>query len=167
MLEQLKALNQTKRALNADELNVRLAVTAVDFKTADYILSYTTVLPLIGNIFAAFLCLGCSAAFHLMSVKSKKLNEILARLDYGGISGLILGTIYAVLHYSFACDEVFMVRMIFTGISLAGAVACFVATFMKSCDSPKFRPVRAGMFVGLGVSTVSVFVYLGVWTNDY
>lgn len=167
MLEQLKALNLTNQALTADELNERLAVTAADFKSADYILSYTTVLPLIGNIFVAFLCLGCSAAFHLMCVKSKKLNEILSRLDYGGITCLIFGTSYAMLHYSFACDEVFMVRMIFTGILLAGAVVCFFVTFIKLFDSPKFRPVRAGMFVGLGVSTTCVFVYLGVWTNDY
>jgi adiponectin receptor len=144
-----------------------LLITATGFQSADYILSYTTVLPLVGNIFAAFLCLGCSAAFHLMSVKSKKLNEILSRLDYGGITGLIFGTIYAVLHYSFACDEVFYIRMIFTGILLAGAVACFSATFIKIFDSPKYRPVRAGMFVGLGVSTVAVFVYLGVWKNEY
>ena len=43
----------------------------------------------------------------------------------------------------------------------------FSATFIKIFDSPKYRPVRAGMFVGLGVSTVAVFVYLGVWKNEY
>ena len=55
-------------------------------------------------------------------------------MDYGGISGLVFGTVYAVLHYSFACDEVFYIRMIFVGIMLALAIACFFVTFVKIFD---------------------------------
>jgi predicted membrane channel-forming protein YqfA (hemolysin III family) len=36
-------------------------------------------------------CLGCSAVFHLLNVKSPEWNSVLARLDYGGISFTIFG----------------------------------------------------------------------------
>lgn len=148
-------------------MNNYLREYAADFKSPDYILSYTSILPLLGNIVAAFFCLGCSATFHLLSVKSVYLNKILARLDYGGISFLILGTVYAILHYSFACDEVFIPYIAFTSVMIFGTALCFFVTLVPSCDTPKFRPVRAGMFIGVGLSTISVFVYIGCWQNEY
>jgi len=83
-------------------------------------------------------------------------------MDYGGITGLVFGTMYAVFHYCFACNEVFYIRMICVGIMLVGSIACFSVTFIKVFDSPKYRPVRAGMFIGLGVSTVVFVTYIGV-----
>ena len=54
-------------------------------------------------MFAAVFCLGCSALFHLVYVKSPKFQSIFSRLDYGGISMLILGSVIPIIYYSFAC----------------------------------------------------------------
>ena len=50
--------------------------------------------------------MSCSAIYHLAFVKNEKTQKVLARLDYGGISILIFGTSFPVLHYGVACDQV-------------------------------------------------------------
>lgn len=146
-----------------DELLVK---AAPNFRDTDYILSHITVWPIVGNIFAAVFCLSCSAVYHLLHVKSTNVSTVLARLDYGGISVLIIGTVYAVIHYSFACDEVFTKRLTW-GVGLGIACAtCFVLTLIPDCDTAKCRPAKGFMFIACGLSTVGVFVHLG-YSNEY
>jgi predicted membrane channel-forming protein YqfA (hemolysin III family) len=85
-------------------LNNQLKIVAPNFKDADSILSYITIIPLMINLASAAFCLGCSAAFHLFYVKSPIFLNVLARLDYGGISVLIFGSALPIMYYSFACD---------------------------------------------------------------
>ena len=123
-------------------------------------------MPLIGNLFSACFCLGCSATYHLMQVKSVGLSTILARLDYGGISVLIMGTIYSVIHYAFACDESYNWYLGFTiGMSM-GTCFCFICTLVPDCDKAKCRPAKGTMFIAMGLATASVLGTLGV-PNEY
>ena len=67
-------------------------------------MNHISIMPLIANILSACFCLGCSAAFHLLFVQSQKILQVLSRLDYGGISVLIFGSIVPIVCYSFACQ---------------------------------------------------------------
>lgn len=61
--------------------------------------------PLFVFLFGAVSCLSMSAYFHLFWVQSKEISEILARLDYAGISLLIAGSCFPLYYYSFFCDH--------------------------------------------------------------
>ena len=90
-----------------DYLNEIEAIVAPDFLEADQILNEVPIWPLAINVFSACFCMGCSALYHLMFVKNRKVSEALARLDYGGISILIFGTSFPILYYAMACDQIY------------------------------------------------------------
>ena len=144
-----------------------MAIVAPGFQTGDQILNYITIYPLIFNIIAAFFCLGCSAAFHLLYVKSETVSKILSRLDYGGISILILGSAFPIIFYSFACQPAHLMRWIWLGYMSMATLGCFVASLVPKFDSPKFRPVRGGMFLITGLSTILIFVSILGFKTEY
>lgn len=131
------------------------------------ILSYVTIAPLLVNLASAVFCLGCSATFHLYAVKSQKINNILSRLDYGGISILIFGSAVPPIIYGFACDGSFVARYTLLGCQLALCAACFIVTLIKKFDSPKYRPVRGFMFIGAGLATIAIFITNNVGDMDF
>ena len=135
----------------------------MSFKSADYILSNIDSWPLTVNLFSAMFCLGASAVYHLMYVRSQTVSAILARLDYGGISILIFGSICTVIQYTFSCDEVYHMRVTFMLIMLALCLICFATTLLPQCDESKYRSYKGTMFSILGLSTTCVFVYLSVY----
>jgi hypothetical protein len=55
---------------SVNDLNEQVKIIAPKFLDVDSILNYVSVAPLIINLAAAVFCFGCSAAFHLWSVKS-------------------------------------------------------------------------------------------------
>jgi adiponectin receptor len=134
---------------------------APTFRDVNYILNYISIVPLSANLFCACFCLGCSATYHLLNVKSQKVAAILARLDYGGISILIFGTIYSVIYYGMACDEVANSKIVWTTIMSLGSGACFIVTLMPDCDKAKCRPAKGVMFIAMGLSTAFVIGYVG------
>ena len=48
-------------------------------------LTHTPAWPLAIHLFTGTFCLGCSAAFHLLQIKSQKVQEVMSRLDDGGL----------------------------------------------------------------------------------
>ena len=58
-------------------------------------------------------------------------------------------------------------RWVWLGFMIVATLGCFVASLVPKFDSPKFRPVRGGMFLITGLSTILIFVYLAVFKNDY
>ena len=151
--------------MSSPKLNELLFLTAPNFKDPDYILSYVSVWPLVINIIAAFFCLMCSAVYHLMSVKSPTLNAILARLDYGGIAALVFGTSFTVINYSFACDEVVTAQITFTSIMGIGSIVTLIVIVMPCTQGSNYNPLRASLFVALGLSSICIFFYLAVYKN--
>lgn len=129
-------------------------------------LSYVSVIPLLVNVFSAAFCLGCSAIYHLYSVKSETVKDVLIRLDYAGISVLIFGTTVPVMIYSFSCHGEFLTRWIWFGVCLALNTACFVMAMLKQMDSSKFRPVRGIMYMAAGLSSIGIFITLAVNQNE-
>ncbi|KIW99347.1 uncharacterized protein Z518_11335 [Rhinocladiella mackenziei CBS 650.93] len=97
---------------------------------------------------AAF-CLGTSAAFHAMSNHSPRVARMWNQLDYAGISLLIAGSFIPSVYYGFWCNP---------GRQLAYwtmvRVACTVTSILPRFRTPVWRPYRALMFVGMGVSAI-------------
>ena len=46
-------------------------------------------------------------------------------------------------------------------------LGCFIASLVPKFDSPKFRPVRGGMFLITGLSTILIFVSISAFMTDY
>ena len=61
--------------------------------------------PLFVMLLGAVACLSGSTIFHLCSVHSREWHNFLSRLDYAGISLLILGSCYPPCYYYFYCKD--------------------------------------------------------------
>ena len=122
-------------------------------------LTYVQRWPLIIHMISAFFCLGCSFIFHLCFIRSEIILRTLSRLDYGGISVLILGSSYPPIMYMFACEEIKVARNVFMVIITVNSCLCFIASMHPLFDTAKFRPVRGYMYIILGLSAGFPFAY--------
>lgn len=116
----------------------------------------------------ATICLGMSATFHLTSNHSPKVQSFGNKLDYMGIVFLIWGSFIPSVYYGLLEHPGhvrfywIMVRPLCSrhGVVLTRAqittnsIACAIAAASDKFRSPAFRPIRAAMFVGLGLSAI-------------
>ncbi|VDL60862.1 unnamed protein product [Hymenolepis diminuta] len=108
-------------------------------------------------VFSAFfigavVCLGFSCIFHTLSCHSPKVSRFANKLDYTGIAVLTIGSFVPYLYYTFYCDFAAMVGYL-SLICVLGVVTICVS-MLDAFSTPRFRPVRAGSFIGLGLSGV-------------
>lgn len=100
----------------------------------------------------AILCLGFSWVFHTVYCHSEKVGRLFNKLDYCGIALLTIGSFVPWLYYSFYCrlePKVTYLALIF----FLGTI-CIVVSMWDKFAEPKYRPLRAGVFVALGLSGV-------------
>ena len=116
--------------------------------------------PLIVHLLAACFCLSASAYFHLFYIIGDKCSDILSRMDYGGISILIMGSSYPPIFYCFTCKEVFWIRNFFLALITTTSTASFIATLHPVMNSPQLRSCRANIFIFLGLSAGLPFMFL-------
>ncbi|PSS05129.1 hemolysin-III related-domain-containing protein [Coniella lustricola] len=100
----------------------------------------------------AFSCLGMSATFHALCNHSPEVAKWGNKLDYSGIVLLIVGSYVPALYYGFYCLPRLM-GLYLSGIVLLG-LGCLTVSWFEHFRTPEWRPYRAMMFVGLGVSGV-------------
>lgn len=100
---------------------------------------------------AAF-CLGMSATYHTITNHSPVVARIGNTLDYVGIVGLIVGSFVPSIYYGFYCVPASQ-RLYWTMICTIGLGCVFVSVLPKF-RTPRWRPFRAAMFVGMGLSAV-------------
>ncbi|KAK3943284.1 hemolysin-III related-domain-containing protein [Diplogelasinospora grovesii] len=100
----------------------------------------------------AFLCLGMSATYHTLSNHSPEVARWGNKLDYTGIVFLIVGSYVPALYYGFYCLSTLLTIYLFM-ICLLG-VGCLTVSWFEHFRTPAWRPYRALMFVGLGLSGV-------------
>ncbi|KJH48622.1 hypothetical protein DICVIV_05250 [Dictyocaulus viviparus] len=117
----------------------------------------TQVQPMEKYIFStyflgAILCLGMSFIFHTVACHSDSVGKLFSKLDYTGITMLIVGSFVPWLYYGFYCRPQPMIIYIFM-ISILGLLAMIVSLWDKFAE-PKYRPLRAGIFVAMGLSAV-------------
>ncbi|XP_050963384.1 adiponectin receptor protein 2 [Labeo rohita] len=107
----------------------------------------------IGAFFlGAILCLSFSWLFHTVYCHSEGVSRVFSKLDYSGIAFLIMGSFVPWLYYSFYCSPqpcfIYLIVVCILGVAAITVSQCdFFAT-------PQYRGVRAGVFVGLGLSGV-------------
>lgn len=100
----------------------------------------------------AILCLGFSWIFHTVYCHSERVGRFFNKLDYCGIALLTIGSFVPWLYYSFYCrlePKITYLVLIFVLGSL-----CIVVSMWDKFAQPQYRPLRAGVFVALGLSGV-------------
>ena len=93
--------------------------------------------PLFVFLASAIICLGSSAIFHWFSAHSEKTNDILARLDYAGISILIAGSCYPPYYYFFYCEPFW--RTVYLTFITIFASSVFFYSFENLKMTPRNR----------------------------
>ncbi|KAK7265199.1 hypothetical protein RJT34_32815 [Clitoria ternatea] len=97
-------------------------------------------------------CLACSSLSHLLACHSKGFNLFFWRLDYAGISLMIVSSFFAPIYYAFFCNP--YARVFYLGsISVLGVLA-IITLLAPSLSTPRFRPLRATLFLCMGFSGV-------------
>ncbi|KAJ4839775.1 Casein kinase I hhp2 [Turnera subulata] len=97
-------------------------------------------------------CLVCSSLSHLLACHSKRFNLFFWRLDYAGISLMIVSSFYAPIYYAFYCHP--NARFIYlSSITLLGALA-IITLLAPALSTARYRPFRAGLFLIMGFSGV-------------
>jgi len=114
--------------------------------------------PLFVFLTSAIICLGSSAVFHWFSAHSSKINDLLARLDYVGISILIAGSSYPPYFFFFYCEPVY--RNFYLSFITLLAATVFIYSFQKNFNKPQNRKLRGILFLGLGISAGIPFIHL-------
>lgn len=100
----------------------------------------------------AFLCLGMSATYHSISNHSPAVAKLGNKLDYSGIVFLIVGSYVPAIYYGFSCSPT--LSTIYLGQICLLGMGCMVVSWFDHFRTPEWRPYRALMFVGLGLSGI-------------
>ncbi|KAK7388413.1 hypothetical protein VNO78_23229 [Psophocarpus tetragonolobus] len=109
-------------------------------------------------------CLACSSLSHLLACHSKDFNLFFWRLDYAGISLMIVCSFFAPIYYAFFCNP--YARLFYlVSISVLGVLA-IITLLAPSLSTPRFRPLRATLFLSMGFSGIipaahAVILYWG------
>ncbi|KAI0468657.1 hemolysin-III channel protein Izh2 [Xylaria cf. heliscus] len=137
--------------------SVFLVPLATAYLYAETAPRYASAGPADELVFACFLggaalCLGMSATYHALSNHSEPVAKWGNKLDYSGIVCLIVGSYVPALYYGLFCKPVLMSAYLYSIFVLG--FGCGIVSWVERFRTPLWRPYRALMFVGLGVSGV-------------
>ncbi|ERN14335.1 heptahelical transmembrane protein ADIPOR1 isoform X1 [Amborella trichopoda] len=108
--------------------------------------------PLFVFLGGSMFCLLTSSLCHLLCCHSQRLNHFLWRLDYGGISIMIVASFFPPIYYIFQCEPLFQVLYL-SAISVMG-ILVVVTLLSPELSSPAFRKLRAMLFLAMGFSGI-------------
>ena len=109
----------------------------------------------------AIACLGFSFAFHTVQCHSPGVGKLFSKLDYSGITMLIVGSFIPWIYYGFYCRTLPMV--IYTTMIVSLGICALIVSLWDKFAVPKYRILRAGVFAAMGLSSViPAFHLLGV-----
>ncbi|KAJ8528134.1 hypothetical protein K7X08_021826 [Anisodus acutangulus] len=100
----------------------------------------------------AMICLVFSSISHLFACHSHKFTLFFWRLDYSGISIMIICSFFAPVYYTFCCQPYWRLFYL-TSITIVG-ILVIITLFAPSLTSGKFRSFRAALFLAMGFSGV-------------
>ncbi|XP_047308446.1 heptahelical transmembrane protein 2 [Impatiens glandulifera] len=126
--------------------------SVLNMKGYDYMILSISEWPWFIFLGGAMSCLICSSLSHLFACHSKQFNFFFWRLDYVGISIMIICSFFAPIHYAFSCNP--QARLFYlSSITLLGILA-IITLLAPVFSSPKFRSFRASLFLTMGFSGV-------------
>lgn len=96
----------------------------------------------------AMACLVCSSLSHLLACHSQRFNFFFWRLDYAGISLMIICSFFAPIYYAFSCHP-YSRLFYLTSISLLGFLV-IVTLLAPALSTPRFRSFRATLLISMG-----------------
>lgn len=105
----------------------------------------------------AMLCLLMSTIFHTVCCHSESVSNLFSRLDYAGIAVLIVGSSITWLYYGFYCD--FYHKLIYTLVVATLGLITVIVTLTEQFNLPQYRPLRASVFVLLGLLSATPTVH--------
>ncbi|VAI44514.1 unnamed protein product [Triticum turgidum subsp. durum] len=110
----------------------------------------------------AMACLAISATAHLLACHSRRATVVFWQLDYAGISIMIVASFVPPVYYAFLCHPPARVAYL-SAITVLGALVVAVL-LSPSCSSPRYRRLRATLFLAMGMSGVIPAVH-ALWIN--
>lgn len=110
-------------------------------------------------------CLLSSSICHLFSCHSHPLNVLLLRIDYAGITTMIITSFFPPIYYIFQCDPRWQFIYL-GGITLMG-ICTIITLFSPKLSSAKFRTFRAMLFASLGLFGIVPAIHASIvnWGN--
>jgi len=96
----------------------------------------------------ALLCLGLSATYHTLTCHSENVSGVFHKLDYVGISLLIVGSYVPWTYYGFYCHDI--PRKAYLGTMCVLCITTIIVTMAERFATPEYRPIRALLYVCLG-----------------
>jgi len=108
----------------------------------------------------AIVCMGLSFLYHTLCChKDKKIGRLFAKFDYCGIAFLTVGSFVPWLYYSFYCDR--KPQIIYLSIVIGLGIGAVVVSTFDFFAGPRFRPLRAGVFITFGLSGIAPATHFG------
>lgn len=121
---------------------------------------------LLFTLAAAQLCF-FSTLFHAVGCRSESLYALTAKLDYSGISLMILFSFLPILFNFFPCHYEWLALFYGVSITLLTVIALIMSWSPRfSQPTPFWTRVRAGVFVAIGLFGVLPTVHAGLLHRD-
>ncbi|KAJ8753222.1 hypothetical protein K2173_017825 [Erythroxylum novogranatense] len=93
-------------------------------------------------------CLLSSSICHLFSCHSHKLNILFLRIDYTGITTMIITSFFPPIYYIFQCDALW--QFVYIGAITGMGVFTIAILLSPSLSTGKYRTFRALLFCSMG-----------------
>ncbi|KAL5699094.1 Heptahelical transmembrane protein 3 [Ranunculus cassubicifolius] len=97
-------------------------------------------------------CLICSSLSHLLACHSQRLNLFFWRLDYAGISLMIVSSFFPPIYYAFFCHPI--ARFIYLSFITIFGILAIITLLAPALSTARFRKFRATLFLVMGFSGV-------------
>ncbi|XP_051206286.1 heptahelical transmembrane protein 4 [Lolium perenne] len=137
--------------------NVSASVVETELASAAAAGHPVTRWPFYAYLCGAMFCLLMSSGCHLLSCHSEHACYVLLRLDYAGITGLIVTSFYPLVYYTFLCDP-FYRTLYLAAITVFGAAAVAVS-MLPVFEAPDLRWARAALFACMAASGLVPIVH--------
>ncbi|CAN6540749.1 unnamed protein product [Malus baccata var. baccata] len=110
-------------------------------------------------------CLLSSTICHLFSCHSHPLNLMLLRIDYAGITTMIITSFFPPIYYIFQCDSRW--QFIYLGGITVMGIFTIVTLLSPKLSSSEFRTFRALLFASMGLFGIIPAIHASVvnWGN--
>nr|ACO15235.1 ADIPOR-like receptor CG5315 [Caligus clemensi] len=109
----------------------------------------------------AIVCMGMSFTYHMLCChENRAVGRLFAKFDYCGIAFLTVGSFVPWLYYSFYCDV--KLQMIYLFIVVILGIGAVVVSTFDFFAGPRFRPLRAGVFIFFGLSGIAPATHYGI-----